>query len=133
CVDDITLFEVEGARIRERHAELLARGEPHPPGACAFLDPEGAARIYPAHPYVCRTQGLPLRWLDHQAEVERRDICDLNVPEGATPLTELAHEDCWTLGPAEHELRKLAEPTGLVRVSLRSLFARQVSKPSIRR
>ena len=41
CVDDITVFEVEAARIRDRHAELLADGSPHPAGACAFLERNG--------------------------------------------------------------------------------------------
>src|SRR5512134_1307867 len=64
CVDDITVFEVEAERIRAHHAELLASGQSHLPGACAFLDDEGGCRIYADRPYVCRTQGLPLRWIE---------------------------------------------------------------------
>ena len=78
--DQITVFEVEAEVIRRHHADLLAEGEPHAEGACAFLDGEGACRIYEHRPYVCRTQGLPLRWLEELdgETVELRDICPLN-------------------------------------------------------
>lgn len=125
CVDGITVFEVEAERIRSRHAALLERGSPHPPGACAFLDGQGSCRIYEDRPYVCRTQGLPLRWLedsDDGSRVEYRDICELN--EGAPPLEEIPTGDCWTIGPIEGRLARLQRDAGgeLRRVSLRGLF-----------
>ena len=129
CVDDISVFEIEARLIRERHAELLASGEPHPEGACAFLDAEGACRVYPDRPYVCRTQGLPLRWLDEGPEgetVELRDICELN--DRGEPLEELPAQQCWTLGPVEARLAALqaqSQPEGGEprRVRLRDLFS----------
>ena len=137
CVDGLTVFEVEAERIRAAHPRLLAEGRPHPPGACAFLDGEGACRIYDARPYVCRTQGLPLRWLDRDpsgATVEYRDICPLNELESA-PLEALDADACWELGPFESRLAQLqrsTEATGPVgspyqapaRVALRELFGR---------
>jgi uncharacterized protein len=128
CVDDLTVFEVEAERIRRAHVDLLVSGEPHAPGACAFLDAEGACRIYADRPYVCRTQGLPLRWLTEDAQgevVEQRDICPLN--EAGEPIEALRDNDCWTLGPFEQRLAALqAEQDGgaLRRVPLRSLFRR---------
>ncbi len=125
CVDDITVFEVEARRIRERHATLLATGIPHPPGACAFVDGEGACRIYEERPYVCRTQGLPLRWMEDTEDgvVERRDICALNEP--GPDIVALPPEACWTLGPAEAKLYAIQRQRGEAdRVALRSLFAR---------
>lgn len=128
CVDDIRVFEVEAERIRGAHAALLAGGEPHAVGACAFLDAAGACRIYADRPYVCRTQGLPLRWIserDDGSAVELRDICPLNA-EGE-PVEELPAAACFELGPFEERLRELearasrGEPR---RVALRSLFAR---------
>jgi Fe-S-cluster containining protein len=124
CTDDISVFEVEAERIRRAHGELLRSGRPHPPGACAFLGDAGECRIYAERPYVCRTQGLPLRWLEEAAPgVERRDICPLN--EAGEPLETLPAGDCWTLGPAEERLRGIQAASAggaLRRVALRSLF-----------
>ena len=122
CVDDLRVFAIEAERIRAGHAELLARGEPHAPGACAFLDGAGACRIYADRPYVCRTQGLPLRWLDESARAELRDICPLN--ETGPPLESLPEDDCFTLGPFEARLAALQAEHGApgARVALRALF-----------
>jgi len=123
CLDGLSVFEVEAALIRRRCAEVLAE-EPHPPGACAFLDAEQRCRIYAQRPYVCRTQGLPLRWAEQEGEevVEARDICPLNL-EGE-PLDELSPEDCWTLGPVERRLASAQERLGGdTRVALRALFS----------
>ena len=128
CVDDLTVFEVEAANIRQTHAELLQNAEPHPAGACAFLDAEGACRIYEQRPYVCRTQGLPLRWLDEDDSgefVEYRDICPLNDEGDVEPIEELPEDECWSIGPIEERLAKLQLQFGkgqLTRVPLRSLF-----------
>ena len=108
CVDEITVFEVEAENIRRHHAALLEHGTPHAPGACAFLAEDGVCRIYEHRPYVCRTQGLPLRWIgetDDGQTVEYRDICPLNEPGPA--IEDLPTEECWTLGPFEEFLAKL--------------------------
>lgn len=126
CEDDLTVFEVEAEPILRFHAQVLA-SEPAPAGGCAFLGPEGACRIYQDRPYVCRTQGLPLRWLDEDEDgtvSEYRDICLLN-DDASSPLEALPPEACWTLGPAETRLRELqaARDGGeLRRVPLRDLF-----------
>lgn len=122
CADDLTVFDVEAGPIRAQHAELLAHGVPAPAGGCAFLDAAGACRIYDERPYVCRTQGLPLRWLADD-EVELRDICPLN--DVGVPIEELAADSCWTLGPTEESLAhlQLAADPAAPRTSLRSLFA----------
>ena len=111
CVDELTVFQVEADRIRHHHAALLASEEPHAKGACAFLDSRGACRIYEHRPYVCRTQGYPLRWLDEPDPdaddddliIERRDICPLNDEPGP-PIEILPESQCWTLGPFESQL-----------------------------
>lgn len=125
CTDGLTVFAVEAAVIGHHHRQLLAHGTPHPEGACAFLDDAGACRIYAQRPYVCRTQGLPLRWLeqDEEGPAEVRDICPLNV-EGPA-LEELTADECWTLGPIEERLgaRQAAVDGGKAeRIALRSLF-----------
>jgi len=127
-VDDLTVFLVEAERIRMVHEALLQDGTPHPPGACAFLGDARECRIYADRPYVCRTQGLPLRWFaeDDSGEIcERRDICPLNA-EGAA-LDELPEEACWLIGPVELELGNLQAEIRNPhedRIALRALFGR---------
>ncbi len=122
CSDDLTVFEVEAELIRAHYPQVLA-SEPHAVGKCAFLDPLGACRIYDHRPYVCRTQGLPLRWIDDDGDepAELRDICPLNEVD----LLALDEDECWTLGPTEAELQQLQMRShgALRRVLLRSLFA----------
>ncbi|HOJ14812.1 MAG TPA: arsenic resistance N-acetyltransferase ArsN2 [Deltaproteobacteria bacterium] len=128
CVDGITVFEVEASTIATNNKALLEAGSAHPQGACAFLDPEGACRIYPDRPYVCRTQGLPLRWMEQGPDgslVEMRDICPVNEP--LVDLTALDASLCWPIGPVEERLACIQmslsgrHPT---RIGLRSLFGR---------
>lgn len=131
CVDDLTVFEIEAEAILAAYPELLATGAPHPPGACAFLDAEGACRVYEARPYVCRSQGLPLSWEDEDEDgepIEARDICPLNEA-GGPPLEALAPGACFELGPFEGRLATLQAEAqgrfdGLARVALRDLFQR---------
>lgn len=128
CVDELTVFEVEAERIRRGAARLLEEGTPHPAGACAFLGRDGACRVYGDRPYVCRTQGLPLRWFseDGAGEIcELRDICPLNA-EGPAPDA-LPEEACWLIGPVELELANLQAKTRDPhenRIALRALFDR---------
>ena len=128
CVDEITVFAVEAERIRRGNARLLERGTPHPGGACAFLDSaNGACRIYHDRPYVCRTQGLPLRWQEQQGGApphELRDICPLNELRDE-PLERFPRHHCWPLGPIEGALATLQVELGGApprRVRLRDLF-----------
>jgi hypothetical protein len=135
CVDELTVYEVEAERIRRAHGALLEAGAPHAPGACAFLGAENECRIYPDRPYVCRTQGLPLRWLSELGEdgergeggeiVEARDICPLNL--AGPPLEGLPEDACWLLGPVEDRLAALQHALdggAGRRVALRRLFRR---------
>jgi len=129
CVDNLTVFEVEAEHIRQLGGDVLTQQAPHPKGKCAFLDAEGACRIYAFRPYVCRTQGLPLRWFDVDEDgktVELRDICPLN--EEGDPLEILPADTCWEIGPFEGRLAALqARVDGgqLRRVGLRDLFDAQ--------
>jgi uncharacterized protein len=141
CIDELAVFPVEGEIIRRHCQNILENEQPHPPGKCAFLDLDGACRIYPWRPYVCRTQGLPLRWRDEDAgedAAEMRDICPLNADEFAGQAVELEllpKEDCWTLGEAESHLAGLqikalgSFQETLPRVLLRDLFNFRPSRP----
>jgi uncharacterized protein len=126
CADALSVFAIEAAVIERHHAELLATAAPNESGGCAFLDEHGECRIYEHRPYVCRTQGLPLRWLERDedgAAAEVRDVCPLNA-EGPA-LEDLAADECWTVGPIEERLatRQAAVDGGEGRrVTLRGLF-----------
>lgn len=129
CVDDITIFVVEARNIEDRYRVLLAESAPHAPDSCAFLDDRGHCRIYEHRPYVCRTQGLPIRWMDEDDDgdpVEMRDICPLN--EKGTPVEELPEDACWTIGPVEEKLAALQYRAGkgkMERIALRDLFRKK--------
>lgn len=133
CLDDLTVTQVEAERVRRAHSQLLRDGQPHPPGACAFLDGAGACRIYDDRPYVCRSQGLPLRVVfeNEAGEIEeRRDICPLNL-DGGPALDLLDEDDCWLVGPFELRLGQIDEKFGGAergRVALRTLFDRDRSE-----
>lgn len=132
CIDDLTVFEVEAERIR-RSVRDGAVIEVADEGRCAFLDDDGWCQVYEARPYVCRTQGLPLRWLEEAASgewVERRDICELN--EHLVALLELGEDECWTLGELEGRLamaQARLDGGELRRISLREL-ARELAADS---
>ncbi len=126
CVDNITVFEAEAQFIRYYHQNLLLNENPHHKGACAFLDENGLCRIYEHRPYVCRTQGLPLRWVEYEADgtmAEFRDICPLNANN--TPVELLPDDQCWDIGPFEQKLADIQMQLrngNLKRVRLRDLF-----------
>lgn len=135
CVDNLTVFRIEAARIEAAHAALLADEAPHPEGACAFLDAEGRCRVYEVRPYVCRTQGLPLRWLEEdEAEeiIESRDVCPKNFVDA--PLEALEADAMWSLGPFEQRLAdRQHELDGGERVALRDLFTQRTEGADRRR
>jgi hypothetical protein len=125
CVDDLTVFEVEAAVIRALYPDVL-RQAAGPVGRCAFLDADDSCRIYAARPYVCRTQGLALRWFEEEEDsgdiLDRRDICPLN--DAVLDITGATDEQLWLLGPYEEQLYDLQEGASGSpdRVALRSLF-----------
>jgi Fe-S-cluster containining protein len=125
CKDELEVFGIEAENITQKHAELLNHGEPYPIGMCAFLDNEGACRIYTSRPFVCRTHGVPISYLqeDEEGEYELLDICPLN--EAGKPLETLENEEIFENKPYEEELVRLqimADKGNFHRVALRTLF-----------
>lgn len=124
CVDELTVFTVEAARIIDEFPGVVAHDGAAPAGGCAFLSEGGDCRVYAARPYVCRTQGLPLRWFeeaDDDEVVERRDVCELSS-EAVDPVREDPGA-CWLIGPYEDALWRLqARFDEGRRVALRELF-----------
>lgn len=127
CLDGITVFEIEAENIRVNNTGFLKDETPNTNGGCAFLDEAGACRIYENRPYVCRTQGLPLRWLEELDEeiVEYRDICPLN--EDGEPIENLAEDKCWTIGGFEEKLAEIQFQFNekMTRIALRELFVKK--------
>ena len=87
CKRELTVTGVEAARVEQAIARLdeearadLARrvaGE-----ACVALREDGRCAVYEARPVVCRSHGLPLRFVEPDAEGRRAlpvlDVCPLN-------------------------------------------------------
>ncbi len=126
CVDDLTVFTIEALCIKSEFAKLLETESPASEGACAFLDEAGACRIYSARPYVCRTQGLPIRWFDEMESgqiAEYRDICPVN--DEGPPIEGFEEKLFLTIGPFEDRLRAIQsafDHDKMKRVRLRDLF-----------
>ncbi|HIF93392.1 MAG TPA: YkgJ family cysteine cluster protein [Myxococcales bacterium] len=146
CLDDLSATRLEAEHIRRNHSVLLESSAPHATGACAFLDAEGACRIYESRPVICRSQGLPLRILfenELQEIEEQRDICSLNEA-GGPPVESLEEEDCWLVGPHELRVQRLDDQAfgedallgsaggevddGSGRIPLRALFVRDCGR-----
>lgn len=132
CEDGLTVFSIEADLLRAMYPKLLQQEEAAPPGQCAFLDGSGGCRVYEHRPYVCRTQGLPLRWVEEEGEdewVEYRDICPLN--EAGEPIEQLETNECWLIGPFEGQLAQIQHTRSgdFERVALRNLFQNQVRSP----
>jgi len=129
CVDELTVFEIEAENIKQNYSELLLTAEPAEKGKCAFLDKEGKCRVYNHRPYVCRTQGLPLSWIEELEDgslAEMRDICPLN--DKSLPIENIDSEKCWVIGSAEQTLFELEcsfNNESYKRVYLRSLFSKK--------
>ena len=100
CINDLSITKAEAAVI-EKLFPAFRSLNPHPSGACPFLDDHGLCRIYAARPYICRTHGLPMRWLDETSQTEERDICFLNDD---IDILSLEPTSCWTSQTAEIQL-----------------------------
>lgn len=125
CKDDLEVFGIEAEYIRKNQFEFLKSSSPAPIGACAFLNGEGACRIYDSRPFVCRTHGVPIAYLqeDEEGEFELRDICPIN--EKGEPLEELANEKIFQNNSWEEKLATLqliSDQGKMEREKLRHLF-----------
>ncbi|MGZ3789833.1 MAG: YkgJ family cysteine cluster protein [Bacteriovorax sp.] len=121
CYTDISIFQVEGERIREwfnsqdevKQSELKSAWKnPVQDKACAFLY-DDRCTIYEARPVICRTQGAPL----FLQEENVLDYCPLNFKEGDPPK-----EDWLNLDRLNTLLSFAAKTSGLEkRITLKKL------------
>lgn len=125
CKDDLEVFGIEAANIKINHREFLSNEKSYTIGMCAFLNEEGACRIYESRPFVCRTHGVPISYLqnDEEGEFELRDICPLN--EEGEALENLTTEKIFQNNLWEEKLamlQLLADKGEMEREKLRELF-----------
>ena len=125
CIDNLEVFGIEAEYIKRTQKTILEAEIPHPKGKCAFLDSNGACRIYESRPLICRTHGLPIAWKDSQEEdgVEYRDICELNID--MLPPENLASSEVLPIDYLDEKLAYLqliADQGKLEKASLRALF-----------
>lgn len=106
CQDNLTMTQAEAAVIHKLFPNIGTES-PYPVGKCPFLNDDGLCRIYPARPYICRTHGLPMKWIEdtddaETSPLEQRDICELN--DDCLDILQLPSDLCWNSETAETQL-----------------------------
>lgn len=71
---------------------------------CAFLDQDGACRIYPFRPLICRTHGLPLLYLMEEYDTDGERV------QAAVPQWQLFYCDLNFQGITEDHWEKVFTP-----------------------
>jgi len=89
CHRELTVTAAEAARIEravrcldDPQRARLARRARAPSGACVALEADGRCAIYPARPVVCRSHGVPIRYVEPGARgkhvLPMLDVCPKN-------------------------------------------------------
>ncbi len=134
CCQAFSVLPIEAACVREAigaldtaSRERLGRNLAEDDERCPLLIDDLCA-IYAARPVICRTQGLPLAYVDEEREAIEVSACGLNFPDDHafapedllfmdqfnTRLAELNQAWCSTRNPDPAKripLRELACPT----------------------
>ena len=87
CCQAFSVLAIEAACIREAidalpaaSREHLARTLAENPDRCPLLI-DGLCSVYTTRPVICRTQGLPLAYVDEEREAIEVSACPLNFPD----------------------------------------------------
>lgn len=86
CCMDFSVFPVEFYHIKEQmqrtNPAWLQKvvGAPADSKRCVLLD-DHACSIYPFRPYICRTHGFPLVYMNETGDEMELSFCDLNFTE----------------------------------------------------
>ncbi len=130
CHRELTITPIEAVRITEllhgmpaaTRAELASRAERGEP--CAALDEQGRCAVYAARPLVCRSHGVPLRFVEPDAAGKRAlpmlDVCPKNF---------IGHDLAQVDATCVLDQRTLSVMLG----ALDALFARAAGEPEGRR
>ncbi len=88
CCQPFSVLAIEAACVREAIASLPAASRERldcnraeDPERCPLLI-DDLCTIYAARPVICRTQGLPLAYVDEEREAIEVSACGLNFPDG---------------------------------------------------
>jgi len=109
CQDDLRVWQVEADAIEAWVRRRAAGATPlvvHERGACAFLGADRRCQIFEVRPYVCRSQGAVLAWIDGDDDSERRATCEVHLQ--GVDLMALPSTAAFELGPAEQRLVAIA-------------------------
>jgi len=103
CVDGLTVWRPEADRIAAWVRKNGLAIAIHPAGACPFIF-DGRCQVYPARPYVCRSQGAVLRFLTEDGW--HRDTCPEHLAD--VDIEALPDSATFEIGPAESDLVTIA-------------------------
>jgi Fe-S-cluster containining protein len=102
CCLAFSVLPLEAAMLQQEMTLPAAAAGPLQDGRCVFLA-EGLCSVYPHRPVICRTQGLPLAYVDETLEQIEVSACPLNFAEDAV----LEHEDLFFLDSFNERLAAL--------------------------
>ena len=109
CCQAFSVLAIEAACIREAidalpaaSREHLARTLAENPDRCPLLI-DGLCSVYTTRPVICRTQGLPLAYVDEERQTIEVSACGLNFPDDHV----FAPEDLLFLDPFNLRLAEL--------------------------
>ncbi|MHB8150392.1 MAG: YkgJ family cysteine cluster protein [Desulfobulbia bacterium] len=109
CCRPFSVLPIEAACVREAIASLdtanrerLGRNRAEGDERCPLLIDDLCA-IYAARPVICRTQGLPLAYVDEERQAIEVSACGLNFPDDHV----FAPEDLLFLDPFNIRLAEL--------------------------
>lgn len=80
CCMPFSLLPLEAAILQQKLRRHNRVGSVESVGCCVLLH-DRLCQFYPERPVICRTQGLPLAYIDHQAGTIEVSACRLNFAD----------------------------------------------------
>jgi uncharacterized protein len=102
CCLAFSVLPLEAAMLQRGMDMPLPGAAPRQDGQCVFLT-DGLCSAYPQRPVICRTQGLPLAYVDETLAQIEVSACPLNFAEDAV----LEQEDLFFIDSFNERLAAL--------------------------
>lgn len=82
CCRPFSIFAIEAQCLGQAVEALLRSGQDLQVGGCEVcaLLVDGRCAVYEVRPLICRTQGLPIGYIDHERSLVEVSACGLNFP-----------------------------------------------------